>query len=161
MRDDLRTRGIHILGELAKAWDEKAWSAVKAWERDCIAAYPSLEHLGPITPNERGWAEGLVLQRAPNFSLVHSSTYFLDDETIETTVFETGVRLYRLHHSNVKPRSKTGPTPINLDKQMSTAKHLRFIGASKLAAATRAVEEHGRGGCSSDAAAIDRVRQNI
>ena len=103
MRDDLRTRGIHILGELAKAWDEKAWSAVKAWERDCIAAYPSLEHLGPITPNERGWAEGLVRLRAPNFSLVHPSTYFLDDKTIEATVFENGVRLYRLQHSDVKP----------------------------------------------------------
>ena len=59
------------------------------------------------------------------------------------------------------PGRKTGPKPINLDKQMSTAKHLRSMNTSKLAAATLAVKEHGRGGCASDAAAIDKVRKNI
>ena len=61
------------------------------------------------------------------------------------------------------PGRKTGPKPINLDKQMSTAKHLLNTdkATSKSDAAKLAVEEHGRGGCASDAAAIDKVRKDM
>ncbi len=61
------------------------------------------------------------------------------------------------------PGRKTGPKPINLDKQMSTAKHLLNTdrATSKSDAARLAVEEHGRGGCASEDAAITKVRKNI
>ena len=103
MKDDLRNRGIQALGKLVLTGDQEAWSEEKAWEREVISAYPDLEYLGPITPAEREWAAGLVQQRAPDFSLAHPSTYWLDAETIEATAFTNAVRLYRLQHSDVKP----------------------------------------------------------
>ena len=62
-----------------------------------------------------------------------------------------------------KPGRKTARKMKNLDKQISTAKHLRFMGkaASNLAAATLAVEEHGRGDRASEDAAIQHVRKNM
>ena len=99
MSDDLRNRGIQALGKLVLTGDQEAWSEEKAWERECISAYPDLEYLGPITADEREYAEGLVQKRAPDFSLAHPSTYFLDAETIEATVLANGVRLCRLQQS--------------------------------------------------------------
>ncbi len=139
MSDDLLTRGIHILGELAKAWDEKAWSAVKAWERNCISAYPDLEYLGPITPDERTYAEGLVQQQAPDFTITHPSTYFLDAETIEATAFTNAVRLHRLQQPEVIGHAAdTLPKPFTFwtDAEKAYSKRVIDIRAVKRRAPT-------------------------
>ncbi len=107
MTADLRNRGIQALGKLVLTGDQEAWSEEKEWERDCISAYPDLEYLGPITPDEREYAEGLVQQRAPDFTITHPSTYWLDAETIEATAFTNAVRLHRLQYSDMGPAVET------------------------------------------------------
>ena len=59
------------------------------------------------------------------------------------------------------PGRKTGPKPLNLHQQMNTARRLLHMGTSKLNAAKLAVEEHGRGGCASEDAAIAQVRKKL
>ena len=127
MKDDLRNRGIQTPGKLVLTGDQEAWLEDKAWERECISARPDLEYLGPITPDEREWAEGLVQRRTPDFSLAHPSTYWLDAETIEATAFTNAVRIYRLQHSEGMGHTEKVPQRFafsgDVDREYS--KHVR------------------------------------
>ena len=104
MTDDLRDRGIKARDKLVLTGSQEAGDEMEAWERECVSAYPSLEFLGPIPPDEQEWAEELVQQRTPDFTIAHPSTYFLDADTIEATAFTNAVRVYRLQQSDIKPQ---------------------------------------------------------
>ena len=132
MTDDLRNRGIQALGKLVLTGDQEAWSEEKAWERDCISAYPDLEYLGPITSDEREYAEGLVQQRAPDFSLAHPSTYWLDAETIKAIAFTNAVRIYRLQQSERIDPPKKAPKRFTLWADAERAYSERVISTREI-----------------------------
>ncbi|MCZ6745160.1 MAG: hypothetical protein O7D31_10870, partial [Alphaproteobacteria bacterium] len=138
MTDDLRSRGIQALGKLITTGSQEALGELKAWGRECVSAYPGLGDLGPIPPDERETAEGLVQQLAPDFTITHPSTYWLDAETIEATAVTNAVRLNRMQPPNVKRKSKAGRKPIDdneieaaiekaVEKQSKPNKHKALI----------------------------------
>ena len=127
MTDDLRNRGIQALGKLITTGSQEALGELKAWERECITAYPSHEYLGPISPDEGETAAGLVQQMAPDFSLAHPSTYWLDAETIEAAAFTNAVRLSRMQHPKEIGRAEkpTEPFTFSADVERGYSKHVK------------------------------------
>ena len=163
MTDDLRKRGFGVLGKLIKTKSAEALPDERAWKREFITAFPQDEPLGVLTAEEADWSELETRKMDPDFTLADRSTMLVEDDSLAATVFTHAVRLHRLQPPRLKPRSNTGRKMKNLDKQIGTAKHLLFMGTatSNLAAATLAVEEHGRGDRASKDAAVQHVRKNM
>ena len=71
MKEELRTRGVAVLGALNGKSDWPEVSEARAWERDVIAAYPELEVLELFSEHETWLAKTEVLTRCPNKWLEH------------------------------------------------------------------------------------------
>ena len=111
-----------------------------------------VEYLGPITPAEREWAEGLVQQRAPDFTIAHPSTYFLDAATVEATAFTNAVRVYRLQQSEGIGHAEkpTKPFTFSEDVDKGYSEHVKSTREVTGKAPTEAEDiawgkEHGLG----------------
>lgn len=161
MNEVLRKRGVAVLGALVGNGDMAAVSDAKAWEREVVALYPSLEVITPYSTAERQFAEEHVRLRKPKFTLATGSTYMLTEGDLEAVINTVAVRLHRLAHG--KPARKTGPKGVDLEAQILEAARLRREDQDnmpRVKAARLAVERLGRGGCQSDKAAIDTIRKD-
>lgn len=99
MKDALAQRGVDVLGALVNTGDDtRAMTEARAWERDVIAAFPSLVKLGQFSAVEEQRVKEHVRRRVPRFEMATGSTYTLTEGDIRTAITTVVVRLYRLQH---------------------------------------------------------------
>ena len=137
MKEELRKRGVAVLGALNEKCDLRDMSAARAWERDVIATYPELEVLGPFSEAERWFAKSEVLMRTGALRFERGATYHLAEGEIKTLITTVAVRLFRLQHG--KPRAKSGRKEIDDDELIAEAR--KIMAAQKRQNKRRAVEE--------------------
>ena len=140
----------------AKAW-VKEQSPADAVRLESLSPYPAVT----VPPGNPWWTSVSVLD------VIASCTSSVKCETNSPVSYHLALvnELKEIARDwRVKlPGAKTGPKPIKLDKQKSTAKYLLNSGMakSKSNAARLSVAQHGIGGCASKDAAIATVRKSI
>ena len=137
MKEELRKRGVAVLGALNGKSDWRQVSEARAWERDVIAAYPELEVLGPFSEAEKLFANSEVQERTGALRFERGATYHLAEGEIETLITTVAVRLYRLQHG--KPRAKSGRKEIDDDDLIAEAR--KIMAAQKRPNKRKAAQE--------------------